>query len=183
MSPVELTPLSPPRHIPTFRIPDDDRKADAVLGQLRIELSQDHSRPKVLQRKFSIVKTSTKCSYEEIYAALTRVIEEKGLPGVAEVLLGRFKGLGGDTNVSRRASTGLIQKFRNNSSLEQRGHLLELAVESGRVDFVQLLAPDADQSSLNESLSTALQRRDLALLEVLLQYGTCGSYPISLKKC
>ncbi|RDW87776.1 hypothetical protein BP5796_03470 [Coleophoma crateriformis] len=171
VSNADLPSLSPPRHVPTFRVPDDDRKADAVLGQLKIELSQDQSRPKGLKRKFSLVKPATNYSYEEIYAALSRVIEENGLPGVAEVLLGRFKGLGGDTNFSRRASTGLIKKFRNTDIPEQRGHLLELAVENGCVEIVQLLVPDADQSSLNESLTVALEKRELALLEVLFQYG------------
>ncbi|KAL3425115.1 hypothetical protein PVAG01_04396 [Phlyctema vagabunda] len=171
----DTLPLSPPRQRPTFKVPDDDRKADAVLGQSRIELSQVQSRPKGLRRAFSTTKLSGSHSYEEIYIALTRVIEENDLIGVAEVLLDRFRQLGGDINVARRASTGLIKKIRNADSPEERGHLLESATDKGRVDAVQLFAPDADQPSLNESLRIALQRKNLAITEVLLQYGANAS--------
>src|SRR5580700_5587012 len=153
-----LSPLSPPRNIPTFRSPDDERKADAIIGQLRIEESAAQPQNKSLKRAFSAnKKPQAPPTYKELYAALTRVIDENGLAGVAEVLLSRFKALGGDINLARRGSTSVFKKIATNGdNQEQRGRLLQAATEKCRLDFVLLLSQSADQTSLDESLSVAL---------------------------
>jgi len=167
----DSTLLSPTRRTPSFCGPDDERKADAVLGQLRIELAQAQPQARGLKRAFTTSKRQSLYDYEELHAALTRVIDENGYPGVAEVLLSRFKALDGDTNLARRASTGVIKKLTNAQSSEQRGRLLQTAAEQCRLDFVQLLTPHADTTSLDESLSIALERRHVEIVETLLRYG------------
>jgi hypothetical protein len=170
LSQEDSTPLSPPRHLPSFRIPDDERRADAILGNLRIE-AQAQPQSKGLKRAFTTNKRQSPYTYEELHAALTKVIDQNDLAGVAEVLLNRFKSLGGDPNLARKASTGVIKKLTNAQTGEQRGRLLQTAAEQCRPDFVQLLAPWADAASLDESLFIALERKHLEIVEVLLQYG------------
>jgi hypothetical protein len=171
LSQEDSTQLSHIRSIPSFRIPDDERKADAVLGQLRIDLAQTQPQAKGLKRAFTTGKRQAPYDYEELHAALTRVIDENGLAGVAEVLLNRFKAVGGDLNLARRASTGVIRRLTSAPVPEQRGRLLQTAAEQCRPDFVQLLSPDADTASLDESLSIALERKHLEIVETLLRYG------------
>jgi len=165
------TPLSPPKQRRTFLVPDDERKADAVLGQLRIEESQSKPQSRGLKRAFTKAQKSSEHTYKEVYAALSRVIEENGLAGVFEVLLKRFKTVGGDINLSRKASTGMVKRMTNADNKSERGRLLHMATEICRLDFVQLLAPLADQPSLDESLHIALENRELAIIETLLEYG------------
>ena len=171
LSQEDSTKLSPPRQIPSFRTPDDERRADAVLGQLRLELAQAQAQSKGLKRAFSSSKRQSPYDYEELHAALTRVIDENGYAGVAEVLLIRCKALGGDLNLARRASTGVIKMLTNAQSPEQRGRLLQTAAGQCRPDFVQLLSPYADAASLDESLSIALDKHHLEIVETLLRYG------------
>jgi hypothetical protein len=165
------TILSPTRRTLSFRCHDDERRADAVLGQLRIELAQAQPQAKGLKRAFTTSKRQSPYDYEELHAALTRVIDENGYPGVVEVLLNRFKDLNGDPNLARRASTGVIKRFTSAQNSEQRGRLLQTAAEHCRLDFVQLLSPYADATSLDESLSIALERKHVEIVETLLRYG------------
>ena len=167
----DLSPLPPPSHRSTFSIPDDERKADAILGQLKIEESSSKTPSKGLKRAFTKTQKSSKHTYAELYSALSRVVEENGLPGVIEVLLKRFQVLEGDVNVAKRASTGVMTRIRNNDSPAERGRLLQIATETSRSDVVQLLAPYADQVALDESLGIALQQRQLEIVEVLLRHG------------
>ena len=170
----DISPFTRPSKPPTFLVPDDERKADAILGQLKIEESASKSSSKGLKRVSLSFQKSAKpatYSYEELYAALTRVIEENGVAGVVEVLLNRFKGVQGNINLARRAITGVIKRIRNAENEEERGTLVQRAVEMGRDEFVQLLAPWADQRSLDEGLHLALERRDLGSIETLLRYG------------
>jgi hypothetical protein len=168
----DSTLLFPTRRSPSFCGPDDERKADAVLGQLRIELVQAQPQAKGLKRAFTSSKRQSPYDYEELHAALTRVIDENGYPGVAEVLLSRFKALDGDPNLAKRASTGVIKRLTSAQSSEQRGRLLQTAAEQCRLDFVQLLSPHGDTTSLDESLAIALERKHVEIVEALLRYGT-----------
>jgi hypothetical protein len=171
LSQEDSTTLGPPRNIPKFYVPDDERKADAVLGNLRIE-AQAQAQSKGLKRAFTTNKRQAPYTYEELHAALTRVIDQNDLAGVAEVLLNKFRSAGGDPNHARRACTGVIKKLTNAQSPEQRGRLLQTAAEQCRPDFVHLLAPWADPASLDESLLIALDKEHLEIVEVLLRYGT-----------
>jgi hypothetical protein len=90
---------------------------------------------------------------------------------VLEILLKKFKALDGNINLARRASTGVVKRVRGREEQEERGRLLSLAAGSGRLDFVQLLAPLADQQSLDEALGIVLEMRALEITEVLLRYG------------
>ncbi|KAL2064498.1 hypothetical protein VTL71DRAFT_4992 [Oculimacula yallundae] len=159
-----------PQKIPSFRVPDDERKADAILGQLKIEENAGKPQSKGL-RRFSTRSTKSIYTYDELYSALSRVVSENGLAGVVEVLLGRFSAVEGNINLARRASVGMIQRFRNTDSAEQRGQLIHAATEISRVDLVQLFAPLADQSSLDQALHIAIGKRDLQSIETLLTYG------------
>ena len=169
--------LSPPSSPPTFQVPDDERKADAILGQLKLEDSANKPQPKGLRKLSTRTSKSTVPSYDELYAALVRAIDDNVSAGVVEALLKRFKFLDGDINVARRASGGMIRKIRNNENPEERGHLLRSATESSRSDLIQLLAPLADQKTLDESLQFALGKRELQVIETLLRYGMCLQKP------
>lgn len=166
-------PLNPVRS-PSLSIPDDERKADAILGQIKIEESATKSQPKGLKRFSSIARTqkSNEYSYEELYSALSRVIEDNGLAGVVEVLLRRFHGLEGDVNVARRPSTGVIKRMRNADNQGERGRLLQISTSVARHDIMQLLCPYTDQVALDESLGIALESQNILLVEILLGYGT-----------
>lgn len=164
-------PLCPPRQVPSFCIPDDERRADAILGQLKIEESQGQSQPNRLARTFTKASKTSTYSYNELYAALSRVLNENGISGVFEVLLRRFRAVEGNINVPKKRNTGVISKIRNSDN-QQPGRLLQVAVQLRRNDIVQLLAPlSPSQESLDESLLIAVQARDLAVVESLLQYG------------
>ena len=159
-----LTPLSLQKQVSTFSIPDDDRKADAILGQMKIEEAQSPTRSKGLKRAFAKSPKSSTFTYKELYDGLSRVIEDNGLPGVVEVLLGRLK-------LARRTSVGMFSRARNSEVQNEPGHLLKKGAELCRHDFVQLLAPFADQGCLDESLQVALGVRELSITKTLLQYG------------
>jgi hypothetical protein len=165
--------LDPPNQRPTFRTLDDDRKADAILGQLRIEEVQNRPPQSGFKRAFSSSNKKAESPYtdKELHAALTRVIDENGLAGVADVLLHRINAVGGDPNFSRRASTGLVKKIRNVDTQGTRGRLLQTSTELSRLDLVQLLAPYADLPSLDESLHLALQNKNIGIIETLVRYG------------
>jgi hypothetical protein len=106
-----------------------------------------------------------------LYQALANVIEDNGLPGVLEVLLKRFKAVEGNVNVARREAVGMIKRVRGREEQTERGNLLQMATRACRLDFVQLLAPLADETSLDESLYIALEKRQLGIIEVLTRYG------------
>lgn len=170
----DLTTQFPPQKPPTFCVPDDERKADAVLGQLKIEESAGKGQTRGLKRFSSTFQKQTKpttYTYDEIYAALSRVVEENGVVGVVEVLLKRFKNVQGDISLARRASSGMIKRITNTDSQDERGQLLQSATRSSCLGFVQLLSPLADQIALDESLQVALEKRDLQIIQTLLQYG------------
>lgn len=169
---IDTTPLSPPRNPPIFAIPDDERKADAILGQLKLEESQGQPQPGRLTRTFTKTSKASTYSYNELYAALSRVVNENGLAGVFEVLLRRFRAIEGNINIPKKRSTGVISKIRSSDNQQQPGRLLQNATQIRRNDLVQLLAPlSPSQDSLDESLLLALRARDLTVIESLLQYG------------
>ena len=168
---IDLSQLSPPRQSPSFCVAEDERKADAILGELKLEDSQGQSQHSRLARTFTKASKASAYSYNELYAALSRVISENGLAGVFEVLLGRFRAIEGNINSPKKRITGVISKIRNSDN-RQPGRLLQEAAQLHRNDLVQLLGPfSPSQESLDESLLIALQAKDLAVIESLLQYG------------
>lgn len=168
---IDSSPLYPPRNPPTFCVPDDERKADAILGQLKLEESQGQPQPGRLTRTFTKSSKASTYSYNELYAALSRVLDENGMAGTFEALLRRFRAIEGNINVPKKR-TGVISKIRSSDNQQQPGRLLQSATRIRRNDLVQLLAPlSPSQDSLDESLLIALQTRDLAVVESLLQYG------------
>jgi hypothetical protein len=173
-----LVQLSPPSQPPTFREADDERKADSILGQLKIEQSQheaQHKGSKQLLKKAFKKGSKSEYSYKELYGALLRVVDENGLPGVLEVLLERFQAIDGDINIAKKASTGMFHRTSSSDHQPTRGLLLQIATQNRRMEFVQLLAPLADQATLDLLLQIALQialvEKDKGIIEVLLQYG------------
>lgn len=171
LSNFDPTPLLPPKQPPSFMVRDDDRKADAILGQLRIEEAALKPQPRRLSTAFGKAQKQGVYTYSELYQALANVIEDNGLPGVLEVLLKRFKAVEGNVNVARRGTMGMIKRVRGREEQTERGNLLQMATGACRLDFVQLLAPLADETSLDESLYIALEKRQLGIIEVLARYG------------
>lgn len=175
------SPLLPPPKPPSFMVHDDDRKADSILVQLRVEESASKQQSRRLSSAFGKSQKPTVYSYTELYQAMIRAIEENERPGVLEVLLKRFKAVEGDINLARRGSTSMVKRVRGKEEQDERGRLLYVATGNCRVDFVQLLAPLADEQSLNESLDVALAKRELDIVELLVRYGMlmpsfCGSH-------
>ncbi|KAE8449388.1 hypothetical protein EG329_008289 [Mollisiaceae sp. DMI_Dod_QoI] len=165
------SPLLPPPKPPSFMVHDDDRKADSILVQLRVEESASKQQSRRLSSAFGKSQKPTVYSYTELYQAMIRAIEENERPGVLEVLLKRFKAVEGDINLARRGSTSMVKRVRGKEEQDERGRLLYVATGNCRVDFVQLLAPLADEQSLNESLDVALAKRELDIVELLVRYG------------
>jgi hypothetical protein len=173
----DFTPRKPPSRPPTFALPDDERKADSILGQLKIEDAQAGKSPTRKRVAIPFPKTPkpTAATYEELYAGLLRAVEEDygDGAGVVEVLLRRFQGpeVKGNVNLARRPSTGMMKRMRNAETVEERGRLLQVAVERRNGKVVKLLATGADERSLDEGLYIALQKREVGILETLLSYG------------
>jgi hypothetical protein len=167
-----VAPYYRPSQIPTFIVPDDERRADTVLGQLKIEATEAQTQPRGLKRPSFSKPKAVPPTYTELYTALTRVVEENGPPGVLELLLRKFRNNNGDINVARRANTGTMARLRSSSLPEERGLLIQRATELRRYEGVQLLAPFANQSSLDESLRIALSMKEIDIVVVLLQYGS-----------
>jgi hypothetical protein len=166
--------LSPPNQPPTFAGPDDERKAVSILGQLQIEASQNPALKKVYKAdKYSVY------SYAALYDALSRVVEENGLPGVLGVLLKRFQEVGGDINIARKGKSRML----HSNVPQERGFLLQKATKQRSETLVQLLAPYGNQASLDESLRTALQFKGMAIIKLLLQYGKQANIPHSCDIC
>ncbi|CZR50284.1 uncharacterized protein PAC_00156 [Phialocephala subalpina] len=166
------SPLLPPTQPPTFMIYDDDRNADAILGQLRIDESKSSKQQsRRLSAAFGKTQKQGVYTYSELYQAMVKVVEDNGLPGVLEVLLKRFRAIEGDVNLSRRGSTSMVKRVRGKDEQDERGRLLYLATGNTRIEFVQLLAPLSDEQSLNESLDIALAKRELGIVELLVRYG------------
>ena len=164
-------PLYRPSQVPSYMVADDERKANAILGQLKIEATEAHPQHRGLKRAFAKSSKPVPPTYTELYAALMRVVEDNGFPGVLEALLRKFRTLDGDISIARRASVGMISRVRSSSAPDERGRLIQRATEFQRPDFVQLLAPHANQGSLDESLGIALQTRNIGIVSILLQYG------------
>jgi hypothetical protein len=176
MSNFDLTPLLPPKQLPSFMVPDDVRKADAILGQLRIEEAALKPQPRRLGKGFGKSQKQGVFTYSDLYQALTKVIEDNGLSGVLQILLKRFKEVEGNVNVARKGTTGMLKRVRGREEQEERGNLLQMATGTSRLDFVQLLAPLADQTSLDQALRFAVERRHNGIIEVLVRYGKLSSW-------
>jgi hypothetical protein len=164
-------PLCRPSQVPSFIVPDDERRADSIIGQLKIEGIENQPKHRGFKRP-SFHKSKPDTTYVDLYAALARALEENGPPGVFEVLLRRFQTNNGNINVARKAKTGTMAKLRSSSLPEERGTLLQRATELRRYQYIQLLVPLADQLSLNDSLRIAVLVREIETVELLLQYGS-----------
>src|SRR4051794_21095135 len=105
----DLAVLSPPNRPPTWKVPDDSRKADAILGQLKLEDAQKGQSKKRVSLSFSKSQKPSTYSYDELYAALSRAVDDNVDAGVVEVLLKRFRDVEGNINLARRSSTGMMR--------------------------------------------------------------------------
>lgn len=172
----DSTTLSPGQQIPTYRTPNDEQQADALLAQMRHEETQSQPQQKGFTRAFSnSKKPQSPFTYKEVHAALTRVVDTNASAGVVEVLLARLRGLGHDPNLARKASTNILKRIKNVDAQDQRGRLLQTAAELGRLDFMHLLIQHADQEALDQSLSISLTKRNLPITELLLRNSANAS--------
>lgn len=160
----------PARPPPSYWIPDDERKADAIIAQLRIDENAGKSSRRT-SLGFGKTQRQAPATYTELYRAMVWVVQDNGLPGVLEVLLNRFKAIEGNVNLARKNSTSLAKRVRGREEQEERGRILDLAAERCRLDFIHLLAPLADQQSLDDALAIVLPKRALDIVKVLVGYG------------
>ena len=166
-----IAPLSPNKNPQSFQSSSDTQNAEEYLAFLRRKATEEKPPSKGLKRMATKSSKAAIYTHDEVYTALSTIIEENGSAGILEVLLKRFASLNGDINVARKAKTGVFRKLAKADSAYERGNLLHSATEAKRNDFVQLLVPLADPPSRNECLQIALSSRDIPVIETLLRYG------------
>jgi hypothetical protein len=79
--------------------------------------------------------------------------------------------LGADVNFERYATKNVFKKIKGDDQDDKRSDVLRKAAMSSEVGMVQLLSSKADQASLDEGLGSAIERGDLEITKVILQYG------------
>ncbi|KAI0392979.1 hypothetical protein F5Y17DRAFT_477145 [Xylariaceae sp. FL0594] len=109
-------------------------------------------------------------SYAEIHSTLTQHIEDRGSPGIAQVLIMKLEARG---HININTSTTILTDEPQNKSLiigrrrrreekesneERRNNtLLQLAVTNSHVEMVKVLIPYSDAQALDTALSLALR--------------------------
>ena len=152
---------------------EDEQNGEAFLSLLRKKTAEEKPAAKGLKRMSTkSSKATAPYTHDEVYTALSVSIEESKSIAVFEVLLKKFLSLNGNINVARKAKGGVFRKLAKVDNPDERGNLLQAAAAEKREDFVQLLAPLADQTGRNEALEIALSGRDLKVIGTLLRHGT-----------
>ncbi|KAG0650159.1 Skeletal muscle ankyrin repeat [Hyphodiscus hymeniophilus] len=141
----------------SFRTTEDDRRAQEIL--LRDKNAKIERRSS-LRRLVMPKSKRTTFSQRELFRAIQSVVNgnERGGPGVVEVLLVKFAKENGDINFVPRQNKplGMVLQKRQ----EERSGLLEKAATCGDVEVVQLLSRYSDKTAKNNSLQIALQNRN-----------------------
>ncbi|PMD32806.1 hypothetical protein L207DRAFT_590496 [Hyaloscypha variabilis F] len=169
----------------SFRNPEDDKKAQAILSRNKEEKIEKRSS---ISRMMMSKSKKTKFNQREIYRALLAVVngEEQAGPGVVEVLLEQFQAEHGNVNFvpHEKKHIGTILKKRH----EERSGLIEIAARAGNVEVVQLLSKNSDPTGLNNALEIAFRNRNVMsnrntsredqMIRILVSKGADGSQTI-----
>ena len=153
---------------PTYVTKEDEERAYSLLTHRR-ETDPQYKAPK---RMLGLGKPKVPpFDYKEATRALVAVVEENGSLGLVEALMNMVMNLGGDVNVSRKATENFAKKIIRKDKEEVRSGLLAKAIHQGDTAMVQLLATKADQIGLDEALPIAILKEDLEKTKILLQEG------------
>ena len=160
--------ISKPITCPTYVTKEDEERAYSLLTHRR-ETDPHYKAPK---RMLGLGKPKVPpFDYKEATRALVAVAEENGSLGLVEALMNMVISLGGDVNVSRKATENFAKKIIRKDKEEVRSGLLAKATHHGNTSMVQLLATKSDQVSLDEALPIAILKDDLEKTKILLQEG------------
>ncbi|ROW04463.1 hypothetical protein VMCG_05021 [Cytospora schulzeri] len=179
---VDQTPLSRPPITPSpmttnLKDPDAEQKADDLLRRRRLANVQDQNGSSggggsLKKRPFTLTRKESFAS-KEIFDTLDAHVANAGAPAVAEALLYKLRGAGGDlnrANTKSKTTFNLRRKSLDDLGREQ-SRILQKAVENGQDDMVAVLAPHADPATLDAALPLALRTGNLKVTETLLRYG------------
>ncbi|KAE9382018.1 hypothetical protein N431DRAFT_476739 [Stipitochalara longipes BDJ] len=168
----------------SFRNPDDEKRAQAILSRNKEEKIEKKSS---ISRMMMSKTKKTKFNQREIYRALLAVVngQERAGLGVVEVLLDQFQAEHGNINfVPPKRNLGTILRKRH----EERSGLIEIAARAGNIEVVQLLSKNSDQTGLNNALEIAFRSRNAMnnrktthedqMIRILISKGADGSQTI-----
>ena len=163
-------PASPlPRPEPrSFRTNNDELYAEELLKRQRLAESQNGSGKSGLSRAFTTKKKAWE--YREVFSALMAHVASQGSPGVAEALIAKLNLVGGNLNLAQKSRTSLLTR-RKSLDLGERSQVLQIAVQNGQLDMVEVLLPFADALSLDTALPAAIRSRNLSMIQLLIRYG------------
>ena len=163
-------PVSPlPRPEPrSFRTNNDELYAEELLKRQRLAESQNGSSKSGLSRAFTTKKKAWE--YREVFAALMAHVASQGPPGVAEALIAKLNLVGGNLNLAQKSRTSLLTR-RKSLDLGERSQVLQIAVQNGQLEMVEVLLPFADALSLDTALPAAIRSRNLPMIQLLIRYG------------
>lgn len=181
--PPEPTPLSrasatPSPSTPRSKNPEHDTIADDLLRRRRIAIAQGENgngSGKGLREKRSFTLTrSNSFANKEIFEALDAHVANHGSPEVAEALVHKLIGAGGDLNNASNKSSKMSFHLRRRSLddvSKTQSRILQKAVEGSQEDMVSVLVPHADGVTIDSVLPLALEKGNYKITETLLSYG------------
>ena len=171
-----LTLLSRPvSHLPSpsFRTANDDFMAEELLKRHRLNATPDNSQSG-LRRAFT---TNKKKNWEpkEIFDALDAHVANCGSPGIAEALIFKLEYIGGSLSAPGKPTKSNVLSRRKSMQAMEPVRILQKAVQNCQVDMVSVLVQHADHFALDSALPVALRTGNIAIVELLLQYGANAS--------
>ncbi|KKF96576.1 hypothetical protein CFO_g1088 [Ceratocystis platani] len=156
---------------PSFRTPDDEVKAEALLRRRQLETPIGIKKSSSLKRAF----TNRKKGWQpiELLDALDVHVCDGGSPGIAEVLLGRLAQLGASINEqpTERRSSFIGRRRSEGFGYAERTRIIENAVKSRNVDMLRVLLPYADSEALDSAIVTATLLCEEPMVEILISKG------------
>ncbi|KKA29002.1 hypothetical protein TD95_004150 [Thielaviopsis punctulata] len=158
-------------HVPSFRVPEDDARAESLLRRRQLETSASAKKDSSLKRAFTSRKKGWQVT--ELLDALDAHVAAGGTPGVAEVLVNRLVGYGAGINelpLDKRSS--FIGRRKSDCfGFAERTKILHKAIEQQSIDTLRVLLPHADAASLDSAVSSAAIMLDCQSVELLMRYG------------
>lgn len=161
-------PLPRPEQPRSFRTENDELYSEELLKRQRLSESQNDRSKGGLSRAFTTKKKAWE--YKEVFSALMNHVANQGPPGVAEALIAKLNLAGGNLNLAQKSRTNLLTR-RKSLDLGERSQVLQIAVQNGQLEMVEVLLPYADALSLDTALPIAIRSQNLPVLELLIRYG------------
>lgn len=166
---------SPPT--PNSKNPDSELIADDLLRRRRMANAQGQngigSGAGVMKKRSFTLTRSNSFANREIFDALDAHVANHGSPEVAEALIHKLIGAGGDLNNANNKSKMSFNLRRRsmNDVTQTQSRILQTAVEGGQEEMVSVLVPHADTISIDSVLPLALEKGNYKITETLLCYG------------